>query len=54
MCLQVVPASAGAHDGIDGAFSVLGFDEPGQPDVGYIENQIGAQYLEKGSRGARL
>jgi len=45
--LQVVPFSAGAHDGAGGAFTVLRFAEPGVPDVVYIEQLTGAQYLDK-------
>jgi hypothetical protein len=45
--LQVVPFSAGAHDGAGGAFTVLRFGEPDVPDIVYIEQLTGAQYLEK-------
>jgi Domain of unknown function (DUF5753)/Helix-turn-helix domain len=45
--LQVVPFSAGAHDGAGGSFSVLRFGEPDVPDVVYFEQLSGAQYLDK-------
>jgi transcriptional regulator with XRE-family HTH domain len=47
--LQVVPFRAGAHDGAGGSFTVLRFGEPDVPDVVYIEQLTGAQYLEKRS-----
>jgi transcriptional regulator with XRE-family HTH domain len=43
--LQVLPFSAGAHPGLDGAFTVLGF--PGDPDVVYVHYYTGTVYLEK-------
>ncbi len=45
--VQVVPFSVGSHDGAGGSFSVLRFAEPEVPDVVYIEQLTGAQYLEK-------
>lgn len=45
--LQVVPFAVGAHDGAGGSFTVLRFAEPDVPDVVYIEQLAGAQYLEK-------
>jgi transcriptional regulator with XRE-family HTH domain len=45
--LQVVPFAAGAHDAAGGSFTVLRFGEPDVPDVVYIEQLTGAQYLEK-------
>jgi hypothetical protein len=45
--LQVIPFAVGAHDGAGGAFTVLRFAEPDVPDVVYIEQLTGAQYLEK-------
>jgi transcriptional regulator with XRE-family HTH domain len=43
--LQVLPFSAGAHPGLDGAFTILGF--PGDPDVVYVHYYTGTVYLEK-------
>jgi Domain of unknown function (DUF5753)/Helix-turn-helix domain len=45
--LQVVPFRVGAHDGAGGSFTVLRFGEQDVPDVVYIEQLTGAQYLEK-------
>jgi hypothetical protein len=38
---------------MDGAFRILGFPEPGDPDVVYMENQIGSLYLEQDPEIAR-
>jgi hypothetical protein len=32
---------------MDGSFEILGFPEPGDPDVVYLENQAGSLYLEE-------
>jgi Domain of unknown function (DUF5753) len=32
---------------MDGGFSILGFPEPTDPDVVYLENQAGSLYLEE-------
>jgi transcriptional regulator with XRE-family HTH domain len=45
--LQVLPFSAGAHAGMDGAFMVLGFPEPTDPDIVYVHYYTGTLYLEK-------
>jgi transcriptional regulator with XRE-family HTH domain len=45
--IQVVPFNAGAHSAMDGSFSILGFPEPTDPNIVYIEYQTGALYLEK-------
>jgi transcriptional regulator with XRE-family HTH domain len=47
MNVQVLPFSAGVHPAMDGAFSILGFPEPTDPDVVYLENQAGSLYLEE-------
>jgi transcriptional regulator with XRE-family HTH domain len=44
--LQVLPFSAGAHAGMDGAFHVISFPDPADPDVVYIENTTSDLYLE--------
>jgi hypothetical protein len=43
---QVMPASAGAHPGMVGNFTVIGFPERFTPDVVYIESMNGALYVE--------
>lgn len=45
--LQVVPFSTGAHPAMDGSFKLLGFPEPTDPEIVYIEYHTGALYLEK-------
>jgi transcriptional regulator with XRE-family HTH domain len=45
--LQVMPFSGGAHASMDGSFSILGFPDPADPNIVYIEYQTGALYLEK-------
>lgn len=45
--IQVLPFRAGAHPAMDGSFSILGFPEPADPDVVYVESQAGSLYLEK-------
>ncbi|NVI91256.1 helix-turn-helix domain-containing protein [Actinomadura sp. BRA 177] len=44
--VQVLPVSAGAHVGLDGAFILLRFAEAADPDVAYTEGFHGAVYLE--------
>jgi transcriptional regulator with XRE-family HTH domain len=44
--VQVLPFTAGAHPAMEGPFSILGFPEPVDPDVVYLENQAGSVYLE--------
>jgi hypothetical protein len=45
--LQVLPDSIGAHDGMDGAFTILEFTDEEDPDLLYVEHPIGAVHLEK-------
>jgi transcriptional regulator with XRE-family HTH domain len=45
--LHVLPTDAGAHPGINGAFTVLSFDGLGEPDVGYVEHPVGSVHIEK-------
>jgi transcriptional regulator with XRE-family HTH domain len=44
--IQVLPFTAGAHPAMEGPFSILGFPEPVDPDIVYLENQAGSVYLE--------
>jgi hypothetical protein len=53
MTLQVVPFGAGAHPAMDGSFQLLGFPEPSDPQVVYIEYHTGALYLEKAAEVTR-
>jgi transcriptional regulator with XRE-family HTH domain len=47
LTLQVIPFHAGAHAAMDGSFSLLGFPEPSDPQIVYIEYHTGSLYLEK-------
>lgn len=54
--LQVLPLGDGAHVGMDGAFTILGFHEPDEPELLYVEHPAGAFHAEKEHqvRAARL
>jgi transcriptional regulator with XRE-family HTH domain len=54
--LQVIPNGAGAHEGMDGSFTVLEFDDPEDPSLLYAEYPTGAVHVEKPDevREARL
>jgi hypothetical protein len=45
--IRVLPWSVGAHAAMAGAFRILDFDDPEDPDVVYLESQIGALYMEE-------
>jgi transcriptional regulator with XRE-family HTH domain len=45
--IRVLPWSAGAHAAMAGAFRILDFEDPEDPDVVYLESHIGALYLEE-------
>ncbi|MBV9140049.1 MAG: helix-turn-helix domain-containing protein [Pseudonocardiales bacterium] len=47
VCLQVLPASLGAHSGMDSSFTVLGFSDPDEPEIAYIEHAASALHLNK-------
>jgi transcriptional regulator with XRE-family HTH domain len=51
--LQVVPFNAGAHPAMDGSFYLLGFPEPSDPNIVYIEYHTGALYLENNQEVTR-
>lgn len=51
--VQVVPFSVGAHAGMDGAFMILGFPEPTDPEVIYVNYYSGTIYLEKPQESQR-
>lgn len=44
--VQILPYEAGEHAGMDGAFVILGFPDPEDPDVVYLDNATGGLYLE--------
>lgn len=43
----MLPFLAGEHAGMYGAFTILGFPEPDDPDVVYIEHATSDLYLER-------
>ena len=44
--IQVLPYKAGAHAAMVGSFEILGFPDPIDPDVVYLENMASALFLE--------
>jgi transcriptional regulator with XRE-family HTH domain len=51
--LQVLPFAAGEHAGMDGPFTILGFPDPADPDVVYLEHTTSDLYLEDPEATAR-
>ncbi|GIH18480.1 transcriptional regulator [Rugosimonospora africana] len=47
--IRVLPWSVGAHAAMAGAFRILEFDDPQDPDIVYLESHVGALYLEEPS-----
>lgn len=47
LTIQVVPYSAHLHPGLAGSFVILGFQEPSEPDVVYLETVGGNVYVDK-------
>jgi transcriptional regulator with XRE-family HTH domain len=45
--VQVLPFSVGAHVAMEGSFTILGYEEPADPDVVFAENAAGGLFLEK-------
>jgi transcriptional regulator with XRE-family HTH domain len=45
--LQVLPCSAGEHPAMHGAFNLLKFPTPGDPDKVYLEEKVGGIYTQK-------
>jgi transcriptional regulator with XRE-family HTH domain len=44
--LQVLPLSTGAHSSMDGAFTLLSFLDPQDPEMLYVEYPTGALHIE--------
>lgn len=51
--LQVLPFTAGAHLGMNGAFNIVSFAEPGAMDVVYTETAFGQLWVEGGDEAAQ-
>jgi Domain of unknown function (DUF5753)/Helix-turn-helix domain len=45
--VKVLPWSVGAHAAMAGAFRILDFDDPEDPEIVYLESHVGALYLEE-------
>ncbi|HEX5405453.1 MAG TPA: helix-turn-helix transcriptional regulator [Pseudonocardiaceae bacterium] len=45
--IQVLPDELGSHPGLDGAFTVLEFEDPEDPSLLYVEYPTGAIHVEK-------
>ena len=45
--IRVLPATAGAHAAMKGAFTLLEFADEADPAVVYLETQVGARYVER-------
>ncbi len=45
--IRVLPFSVGAHAAMEGAFRILDFDDPDDPDIVYLEAPVGGRYLQK-------
>lgn len=48
--IRIIPRSVGAHAAMAGAFRILEFDDPEDPDIVYLESHTGALYLEEPSQ----
>jgi transcriptional regulator with XRE-family HTH domain len=45
--IQILPFAAAEHAAMEGSFSTLGFPEPGDPGVVYMDSKAGSLYLEQ-------
>ncbi|WP_440073081.1 helix-turn-helix domain-containing protein [Streptosporangium sp. OZ121] len=45
--VQLLPFHAGAHSGTSGAFQIMEFPEPADPDVVFLENLTDSLYVER-------
>lgn len=44
--IRVLPFSIGAHAAMLGSFTVMDFEDPGDPSVAYVETYSGARFVE--------
>ncbi len=51
--LQVIPFAAGAHPGMPGSFIVLGFADPADQSIVYIDSMAGDLFLEQETEVSR-
>jgi hypothetical protein len=52
--VQIMPYTAGAHEGVNGSFIILRYDDPADPDVPFSEGQFGDIYPESEQETARI
>jgi transcriptional regulator with XRE-family HTH domain len=52
--LQLMPFATGAHAGMGGAFTILSFPEPADPEVVYVNYNTGNIFLEKSEELTRF
>ncbi|MEO3926477.1 helix-turn-helix transcriptional regulator [Micromonosporaceae bacterium B7E4] len=45
--VQVLPYDVGAHPGMHGAFAIMGFPDPADPELVYLENRVNGLFLER-------
>jgi len=45
--IRVLPWSAGAHAAMVSPFTLLDFADPDDPDIAYVETELGSRYLER-------
>jgi DNA-binding XRE family transcriptional regulator len=46
LVIQVLPATAGPHGGLDGGFTILDFPDPEEPGLVYVAGGFGSIHLE--------
>jgi transcriptional regulator with XRE-family HTH domain len=51
--VRILPLTAGLHPGVNGAFTIMDFDDPRDPPVAYVESYEAARYPEKPAQVAR-
>ena len=45
--IKLLPFAAGAHAAMTGAFQIMEFEDPDDPDLVYLEPHVGGRYLQK-------
>jgi len=52
--MQLVPFGTGAYPSMGGAFTILTFPEPSDPDIAYVDYSTGSLFIEKPEELLRL
>jgi hypothetical protein len=50
--IKVLPFAVGAHAAMEGAFQILDFNDPDDPNIVYLEAHVGGRYLQKSAEYA--